>query len=55
MMSIVALSVTEAELYLAVLCAQDMIFIWRLLLSLGLEVKLPMILEVKKKSYYLLY
>jgi hypothetical protein len=38
MMPIVALSVTEAELYAAVLCAQDMLFIMRLLFSLGLDV-----------------
>ena len=36
MMPVIALSVTEAELYAAVQCVQDMIFIWRLLLSLGL-------------------
>ena len=52
MIPIVALSVTKAELYLAVLCAQDMIFIWRLLLSLGLKVKLPMILEVDNKGAF---
>jgi hypothetical protein len=50
MMPIVALSVTEAELYAAVLCAQDMLFIMRLLFSLGLDVQLPMILEVDNKG-----
>ena len=46
MMSILALSITEAELYEAVQCAQDLHFILRLLLSLGLEVKLPMFLKI---------
>ena len=50
MMPIIALSVTEAELYAAVLCAQDMLFIMRLLFSLGLDVQLPMILEVDNKG-----
>ena len=48
MMPVIALSVTEAKLYAAVQCVQEMIFIWRLLLSLGLQVKLPMVLEVDK-------
>jgi hypothetical protein len=38
MMPIIALSVTKAELYVAVLCAQDMLFVMRLLFSLGLDV-----------------
>jgi hypothetical protein len=46
MMPIIALSVTEAELYAAVLCAQDMLFIMWLLFSLSLDVQLPMIPEV---------
>jgi hypothetical protein len=50
MMPIIALSVTKAELYAAVLCAQDMLFIMRLLFSLGLDVQLPMILEVDNKG-----
>ena len=45
-MPIVALSVTEAELYSAVLCAQDMLFIMRLLGTMGLRVKLPMKLYI---------
>ena len=52
MMPVIALSVTEAELYAAVQCAQDLIFIWRLLLSLGLEVKLPMILEIDNRGAF---
>ena len=50
MMPVIALSVTEAKLYAAVQCVQEMIFIWRLLLSLGLQVKLPMVLEVDNKG-----
>ena len=44
MMPIVALSTTEAELYLAVLTAKDMIFVYHVLLGMKLQVKLPMIL-----------
>ena len=50
MMPIVAISVTETELYSAVQCAQDMMFIYRLFLSLGLETQLPMILEIDNKG-----
>jgi hypothetical protein len=50
MMPIIALSVTEADLYAAVFCAQDMMFVMRLLFSLGLDVQLPMILEVDNKG-----
>jgi hypothetical protein len=34
MMPIIALSVTEAELFAAVMCVQDMLFIIRVLLSI---------------------
>ncbi len=44
MMPIVALSVTEAELFAATMLAQDMLFIMRILESIGLKVKLPMTL-----------
>ena len=50
MMPIIALSVTEAELFAAVLCAQDMMYIWRILTCIGLIVELPMILEVDNKG-----
>jgi hypothetical protein len=50
MMPIVALSVTEAELFAAVLCAQDMLFAMRILNSMGLKVKLPMKLEIDNKG-----
>ena len=50
MMPIVALSVTEAELYAATCCAQDMLFEMRILESIGLKVKKPMILNVDNKG-----
>jgi hypothetical protein len=46
----VALSVTEAELYAAVSCAQDMLYVMNVLESVELEVELPMILEVDNKG-----
>ena len=49
MMPIIALSVMEAELYAAVQCVMDMIYIYRELTGLELEVKLPMIVEVDNK------
>ena len=42
----VALSVTEAELIAAVQCAQDMLYIKKVLESMGLQVELPMVLKV---------
>ena len=50
MMPIIALSVTETELYAAVQSIQDMIFIFKILLSLGLRVKLSMVLKVDNKG-----
>ena len=47
---IVALSVTEAELYAAVQCVQDMLYVMRLLNSMGLKVKKPMVLKVDNKG-----
>ena len=49
-MPIVALSVIEAELFAAVLCVQDMLFVMRVLASLGLQVCLPMTLFVDNKG-----
>ena len=46
----VTLSVTEAELVAATSCVQDMIFIMRVLESIGLKVKKPMILQVDNKG-----
>jgi hypothetical protein len=50
MMPIVALSVMEAELFAAVMCVQDMLFIMRVLLSMGLKVQLPLIIEIDNKG-----
>jgi hypothetical protein len=50
MQSIVALSVTEAELFAATNNAQDMLYTKRIIESLGLNVQLPMILEVDNKG-----
>ncbi len=44
MHSCVTLSVTEAELVSGTHCAQDMLYIMRVLESMGLKVKKPMIL-----------
>ncbi len=46
----VALSVTEAERYVAVMTAQDMIYALHVLESIGLQAQLPMILEVYNKG-----
>ena len=46
MQKIVALSVTEAETISAVTCAQDMLYVRKILVSLGLKVKLPMVLDI---------
>jgi hypothetical protein len=50
MMPIVALSVTEAELFAATQCAMDMLFVMRVLNSIGLQVELPMILEIDNRG-----
>jgi hypothetical protein len=50
MQRIVALSVTEAELFAAIDNAQDMLYTKRIVESLGLHVQLPMILEVDNKG-----
>jgi hypothetical protein len=42
----VSLSTTEAETYAGVTCVQDMLYMKNVLMSLGLKVKLPMILEM---------
>ncbi len=46
----VTLSVTEAELVAATQCAQDMLFAMRVVESMGLKVKKPMILEIDNKG-----
>ena len=50
MMPIVALSVTEAELFAAVQCAQDMMHAMRILETMGLKVEKPMKLFVDNKG-----
>ena len=46
----VTLSVTEAETAAGVMVAQDMLYMYRLLTSIGLEVELPMLLEMDNKG-----
>jgi hypothetical protein len=46
----VTLSVTEAELVAATQCAQDMLFAMRVVESMGLKVKKPIILEIDIKG-----
>ena len=50
MMPIVDLPGTEAERFAATGCAQDMLFEMRILESMGLKVKKPMILNVDNKG-----
>eukprot|EP00957_Ditylum_brightwellii_P175365 13349619-Ditylum_brightwellii.AAC.1 len=46
MQKIVLLSVTEAKTVAGVQCAQDMLYVRRLIESMGLQVELPRILEI---------
>ena len=46
----VTLSVCEAEQTAGVLCTQYMICVWNVLESMGLKVKLPMIIEMDIKA-----
>ena len=46
----VALSVCEAEQTAGVLCAQDMLYDRHIIKLMGLNVKLPMILEMDNKG-----
>jgi hypothetical protein len=50
MMPMVALSVTQAELFAAVMTVQDMLFIMRIVESMGLQVEKPMLLEIDNKG-----
>ena len=52
MQKIVALSVTEAKLIAGVMCVQDMLYIMRVLESVGLNVKKLMLLEMDNKGAY---
>ena len=49
-MPIIALSVTYAELFSVVMCAQDRLFIMRILNSMGLKVELLMKLKIDNKG-----
>jgi len=51
---VVTLSTTEAELYAAVQCAQEMLFVKHIMESIGLNVKLPMKLFSDNKGAILL-
>jgi hypothetical protein len=46
------LSATEAELYAAVLTAQDTIFVYHVLLGMELQVKLPMVMFCDNKENF---
>jgi hypothetical protein len=50
MMPMVALSVTEAKLFAAVMAVQDILFIMRIIESMGLRVKKLMVLEIDNKG-----
>jgi hypothetical protein len=50
MQKIVALSVTEAETIAAVQCVQEMIYCKKVLESLNLKAKLPMVIEIDNKG-----
>ena len=50
MQKIVALSVTGAETIAAVLCVQKMMLTYKIVISMELKVKLPMVLEVDNKG-----
>jgi hypothetical protein len=45
----VTLSVTEAELVTATNCIKNMLYIWNILESMGLKIKLPMKVELDNK------
>ena len=46
----VALWITKSELNSGVTCTQDMLYAMRVLVALGLKVKLPMVLEIDNKG-----
>ena len=50
MQKIVALSVTEAEVIACVQCVQEMVYIKKVIESMGLKVELPMTVEVDNKG-----
>jgi hypothetical protein len=46
----VSLSITEAEIYTGVTCVQDMLYMKDVLESLGLKVKIPIVLEMNNQG-----
>ncbi len=46
----VTLSVTEAEMGARVTCIQDMMYVYKLLVFMGLQVHLPMTLEMDNQG-----
>jgi hypothetical protein len=50
MQKCVTLSVTEAEYFAAVEVVQNMLFAWRVLQSIGLQVKIPMVIEIDNEG-----
>ena len=44
------MSVTEAELYAGVTCAQDMLYVMNVIISLGCKVKLPKQLQIDNRG-----
>ena len=50
MQKIVALSTTEAEIIALVQCIQEMIYVMKLIESIGLKVKKPMIVQSDNKG-----
>ena len=49
-MTIIALSVTEVELFSAVMCSQYMLFVVSILNEMVLKVKLLMMIDIEKKG-----
>jgi len=50
MQDIVTLSVTEAEIVAATMCIQEMLYVKKVIEGIGLEIELPMIIEVDNKG-----
>ena len=50
LMPIIVLSVTEYELFPAVMCVQETLFVMRIINSMGSKVKLSMKLDIGKKG-----
>jgi hypothetical protein len=46
----VTLSVTEAEMGAGVTCVQDMMYVYNLMSSMGLQVQLPIVLEMDNQG-----